>query len=187
VFSRWFIAKKDTCQAADQPALGICLSIPDAGLTYDLSMSTTRAPAIVRLFNPVARRLLGGGVPLGPNGLLTVRGRTSGQPRSTAVGVLEVDGRRWLIGAYGDVNWVRNLRIAKEGTLEISKRVEPIKSVELTPAEATAFFRDVLAPFVARQPLPLRIFAMRLLRQPITDPVGAASKYPVFELHAAAV
>ena len=128
--------------------------------------------------------MLGGGVPMGPNGLLTVRGRTSGQPRTTPVGVLEVDGRRWLIGAYGDVQWTQNLRTAGEGTIEVGKKSERIRSVELTPAQATVFFRDVLVPFMARQPLVLRLFVGRLLREPITDPVGAAGKYPVFELHA---
>ncbi len=146
-------------------------------------MATTKAPAFVRLFNPVARRLLGGGVPMGPNGLLTVRGRTSGQPRSTAVAVLEVDGRRFLIGAYGHVNWVRNLRAAGEGTIEVGHKSELIRAVELTPPEGATFFRDVLAPFVSRQPAPARFFARRLLRQPITDPVGASTRYPVFELH----
>lgn len=148
-------------------------------------MATSKAPALVRLFNPVARRLLGGGVPMGPNALLTVRGRTSGQPRSTAVAVLEVDGRRFLIGAYGHVNWVRNLRAAGEGTIEFGHRSEAVKAVELTPAEGAAFFRDILAPFVRRQPAPARFFARRLLRQPVTDPVGASTRYPVFELHRA--
>ena len=146
-------------------------------------MAATKAPALVRMFNPVARRLLGGGVPMGPNGLLTVKGRTSGQPRSTAVAVLELDGRRYLIGAYGHVNWVRNLRAAGEGTIEVGQRSEKIRAVELTPPEGAAFFRDILVPFVSRQPAPARFFARRLLRQPITDPVGASSKYPVFELH----
>jgi len=148
-----------------------------------MRMATTKAPTFVRLFNPVARRLLGSGVPMGPNGLLTVRGRTSGQPRSTAVAVLEVDGRRFLIGAYGHVNWVRNLRAAGEGTIEVNHRSEAIKAVELTPPEVATFFRDVLAPFVRRQPAPARFFAGRLLRQPITDPEGASTNYPVFELH----
>ncbi len=146
-----------------------------------------QAPALVRLFNPVVRRLLGGGVPLGPNGILTVRGRTSGQPRSTPVGVLELDGRRWLIGAYGDVHWTRNLRAARDGVLEVGKRSEKITAVELNAEEATAFFRDVLAPFIARQPRLLRLFVGRLLHGPLTDPVAAAGKYPVFELHGAVV
>ncbi|MEO6796392.1 MAG: nitroreductase family deazaflavin-dependent oxidoreductase [Candidatus Dormibacter sp.] len=143
-----------------------------------------RPNAFVRLSNPLVRRMLGGGVPMGPNGLLTVRGRTSGQPRTTPVGVLEVGGRRWLIGAYGDVQWTRNLRTAGEATIEVGKKAEQIRSVELTPEQATVFFRGVLGPFIARQPLPLRFFVGRLLREPLADPVGAAGKYPVFELHA---
>ena len=99
--------------------------------------------------------------------------------------VLEVDGRRFLIGAYGHVIWVRNLRAAGEGTIEVGHKAAPIKAVELTPAEVAAFFRDILAPFVSRQSAPARFFARRLLRQPITDPVGASTRYPVFELHPA--
>ncbi len=145
-----------------------------------------QAPAFVRLFNPLMRRMLGSGVPMGPNGLLTVRGRTSGQPRTTPVGVLDVDGRRWLIGAYGDVQWTRNLRAAHEAVLEFDKRRERITAVELSAEEATRLFRDILAPFLGRQPLPLRIFLKRLLHEPVADPEGAARKYPVFEIHPAA-
>ena len=35
-------------------------------------------PAFVSIFNPIASRLLRIGTPLGPNALLTVRGRKSG-------------------------------------------------------------------------------------------------------------
>src|SRR5437660_171443 len=55
-------------------------------------------PGIVGVFNPLARRLLRFGVPLGPNALLTVRGRKSGQPRTTPVALVEVEGGRWIIG-----------------------------------------------------------------------------------------
>ena len=40
------------------------------------------APWWVTLFTPIAKRLLGAGVPLGFNGLITIRGRTSGEPRT---------------------------------------------------------------------------------------------------------
>jgi hypothetical protein len=42
------------------------------------------APLWVRAFGPVARRLLTARVPLGPNRLLTVRGRSSGRSRPLA-------------------------------------------------------------------------------------------------------
>ena len=38
------------------------------------------APRRVTIFSPIARRLLAAGVPLGFNGLVTITGRTSGQP-----------------------------------------------------------------------------------------------------------
>ncbi|TAL05614.1 MAG: deazaflavin-dependent nitroreductase, partial [Chloroflexota bacterium] len=40
----------------------------------------TQAPAFVRASNPLTRRMLRLGMPMGPNVLLTVRGRTSGLP-----------------------------------------------------------------------------------------------------------
>ena len=53
-----------------------------------------RVPFFVPIFNPIARRLLGAGVPLGPNALLTVRGRRTGAPRTTPVALVELKGRR---------------------------------------------------------------------------------------------
>ena len=40
-------------------------------------------PWHIRIFSPVLQFMLGAGIPVGPNGLITVRGRTSGQPRTT--------------------------------------------------------------------------------------------------------
>jgi deazaflavin-dependent oxidoreductase (nitroreductase family) len=151
--------------------------------TREAQPSMARAPALVRLLNPLARRLLGTGLPMGPDTLLTVRGRTSGLPRTVPVAVLEDGGRRWLIGAYGDVNWVRNLRAAREGTIRVGGRPQRVGAVELGTEEAAAFFRDVLTPYVHRQPLLLRSFVTRLLRGILADPEAAASRYPVFELH----
>jgi deazaflavin-dependent oxidoreductase (nitroreductase family) len=65
----------------------------------------------------MVERLLRLGVKMGPMILLTVRGRKSGQPRTTPVAMTEHDGKRYLVGTFGDVNWVRNLRAAGEATL----------------------------------------------------------------------
>ena len=45
----------------------------------------------------IIKRLLRAGVPMGPMILLTVRGRTTGQPRTTPVDLLERNDRRWLV------------------------------------------------------------------------------------------
>src|SRR5438128_6663592 len=51
-------------------------------------------PEIFRVANPLVRRLMSVGVPTGSrNILLTVRGRRSGKPRTTPLGMLELDGR----------------------------------------------------------------------------------------------
>ena len=47
--------------------------------------SKARIPGFVELFNPIAQRMLGIGIPMGPNALITVRGRKSGEPRTTPV------------------------------------------------------------------------------------------------------
>ena len=90
------------------------------------------APFFVGLFNPIARRLLRGGLPMGPNALLTVRGRTSGLDRTTPVAVVSIDGRRWVIATFGDTNWARN-RAAQQATITINRRAEAVASRELSP------------------------------------------------------
>jgi deazaflavin-dependent oxidoreductase (nitroreductase family) len=146
----------------------------------DLPMS--RAPALVRLMDPLVRRLLRIGFPMGPNTLLTVRGRKSGQPRSAGVALVEIGGRRWVISAYGETHWVRNLRAAGQGELLVRGRQEPVEAAELTQDEAVAFFRDVVQPYVRRLPWPLRPVGWLFTRDIFADPAGTATKRPVFEL-----
>jgi deazaflavin-dependent oxidoreductase (nitroreductase family) len=145
--------------------------------------SHTRIPFFVPLFNPIARRLLGAGIPLGPNALLTVRGRKSGQLRSTPVAVVDINARRWIIGTFGEVNWVQNLRAAGEATLTIGKQQIAVKATELSTDEAAAFFKDVVIPYVRRVPLGTLLIGTVLgAKDILQDPDGAAPRHPVFEL-----
>ena len=141
-----------------------------------------RPPLAVRLFDPVLRRLLRTGLPMGPNSLITVRGRQSGEPRSAGVALIEIGGRRWVVSAYGETNWVRNLRAAQEATLTIRGRVESVAARELTPTEAAAFFRGELIPYVRAFSLPLRIVGRIFVGEILRDPAAAARRRPVFEL-----
>jgi deazaflavin-dependent oxidoreductase (nitroreductase family) len=145
-----------------------------------------RAPAFVRLVDPLVRRLLRIGLPMGPNTLLTVRGRTSGEPRSAGVALVEIGDRRWVISAFGETHWVRNLRAAREAVIHAGDRAEPVQAVELTIAEAADFFRDVLQPYVRSMPLPVRAVGRLFTRDILADPVRTASRRPVFELTAGA-
>ena len=144
------------------------------------------APAFVRRSNGFVRRLLGAGVPMGPNALVTIRGRTSGVARTTPLAIVEIDGRRWVIGAYGDVQWTRNLRAAGEATIRVGSRDEHVRARELSHDEAAAWFRDQLVPYAQRQTPVWRTAGQAIIKafapEVLTDPDAAAAIRPVFEL-----
>jgi deazaflavin-dependent oxidoreductase (nitroreductase family) len=149
-----------------------------------------RAPFFVRGSNPLTRRLLRAGMPMGPNTLLTVRGRTSGEPRSAPVAIVQTDGRRYVIGAYGEVQWVRNLRAAGEGTIREHGKEVTVTTRELDHDEAVEFFGVTLRGYVAHFPWFGRAFARFLFglvgKEVLDDPERAATTRPVFELTLAA-
>src|SRR5690242_2958080 len=93
---------------------------------------------VFSFFNPIARILLAAGVPLGFNGLITIRGRKSGLPRTTPVAIIAVAGRRWVWAPWGDVQWVRNLRVAGRATITVRRRQEDVRATELDQAEREA-------------------------------------------------
>lgn len=139
-------------------------------------------PPWVRFFNPIARLLLAVGVPMGPNVLLTVRGRRTGVLRTTPVAVIETSDRRWLLAPFGETDWVRNLRAARRATIRRGRRSEAVSAIELTPAERVAFIRDVLAPLARRMPLGAWI-VRNVDRIDVRDPEEAAQGRSIFELH----
>ena len=100
--------------------------------------------------------------------------------------VVSYEGRRYLIGAYGDVQWTRNLRAAGEAEFRLHGRTEHVTARELDRTAATAFFRDTLPGFVSRLPWFGRLFAAVFLRlvgpELLSDPERAAVTRPVFEI-----
>ena len=145
-------------------------------------MATARVPRHISLFAPLLERLMAVGVPLGPNVLLTTRGRTSGLPRTTGVAVVEFSGRRWVWCPWGDVHWVRNLRTAGRAEIDRRGRKEEVTATELDQAQRVAFFRDVLVPFA--RSIPGGFTLVRVVDGvDLHDPVRAAEGTRVFELH----
>jgi deazaflavin-dependent oxidoreductase (nitroreductase family) len=147
----------------------------------DKILPAAAAPRHVTFFTPIAKFFLRAGVPLGFNGLITVRGRTSGLPRTTPVAIIEVSGRRWVWAPWGEVHWVRNLREARSATITMRRREEEVRAIELDPAERVGFFRDVLGP-LARS-FPFGVSFIRLVDGvDLKDPEAAANGRRVFEL-----
>ena len=143
-----------------------------------------RAPFFVRFVNRIIKGWLRLGLPMGPMTLLTVRGRKTGQLRTTPVGLFEVDGHRYLFSTFGKVNWVYNLRVAHEGILTHGSHKETFAAAELAPEAAGPVMRDAFAPYLAS------IFLRPMLRSwydvtpgtSLNDFVNVAQSHPVFEL-----
>src|SRR5262245_32792918 len=102
-------------------------------MSHTSTLPMRRVPALVTFLNPLIRRLLGSGLPFGPNVLITVRGRTSGLPRTFPVAIIESGGRRYIQSPFGEVNWVRNLRAAGEGVVSKGSNREEVDAIEVRP------------------------------------------------------
>jgi len=96
------------------------------------------------LFNGVIAGLTRAGVSVWGSRVLAVRGRTSGEMRTTPVNLLTVDGERYLVAPRGVTQWVRNIRVAGEAELRVGRRVEPVRVVELADDEKPGLLRAYL-------------------------------------------
>lgn len=144
--------------------------------------SAAGVPRRVSLVSPFLKFLLAAGIPLGLNGLITIRGRTSGLPRTTPVAIIAFAGRRWVWAPWGEVHWVRNLRAAGRATITVRRREEEVSATELEQTQRVAFFRDVLGP-VARG-IPFGAWFVRVVDGVDLDrPLEIAEGRRVFELH----
>src|SRR2546423_15673859 len=95
----------------------------------------TSPPRSLRLFNRINIGVQRLGVPLEPQQLLTVTGRSSGQPRTTPVTPLTVGGRRYVIGGFAKGDWVANARANGDAVLRHGRRSENVRLVELPESE----------------------------------------------------
>ena len=141
-------------------------------------MSTLRVGTGMRVGNRMVVWLLKAGVRLGPNVVLTVRGRKSGLPRSVPVAIVELEGQRYLQSPYGQVEWVRNLRAAGTGTIQRGRRKEVVQATELTPAEAAPVLKSV----VRRVPGMLRRNYAVAPEAPLEEFERDAPNHPTFRL-----
>jgi deazaflavin-dependent oxidoreductase (nitroreductase family) len=97
------------------------------------------------LFNGAVGRLTRLGVSVYGSRVLYVKGRTSGEWRSTPVNPLRLaDGTRYLVAPRGNTQWVRNMRAAGGGELRIGRKVEPFTATEVADDAKPAILRAYL-------------------------------------------
>jgi hypothetical protein len=140
-----------------------------------------RPSAVERIFGSTLAFLVRIGVIRGHFYVLEVRGRKSGKTISVPVDPLDLDGRRYLVCARGESNWVRNARSAGEVVLARAMRRRRYAVRELSPSMRPPVLKAYLDRFAGE--------VQRFFPVPKGSPVEAfndlAPRYPVFDLQPA--
>lgn len=130
------------------------------------------------MFNSVLLLLTRLGIPVGPFSIVAVRGRKTGKSYTFPVTLVEQDGKRWLVSAYGEVSWVSNVRAAGEVTVTRGRRRERLIIRELSPEESAPVLKDYLTRFF---PFVRSYFAVAPEAE-VAAFVSEAPRHPVFQL-----
>jgi deazaflavin-dependent oxidoreductase (nitroreductase family) len=111
--------------------------------------------------------------------VLYVRGRSSGEWRTTPVDFFEFGGDRYLVAPRGVTQWVRNLRVAGEGKLRAGWR-----TISFTAAELPDDVKEpILRSYIKKWPLDIDEFFDGVHADaPAEDIVRIAPNHPVFRL-----
>jgi deazaflavin-dependent oxidoreductase (nitroreductase family) len=94
------------------------------------------------VFNRTVRRLTRWGVSVAGSRELRVRGRTSGEWRSTPVNLLSISDQRYLVAPRGTTQWVRNIRVNPAAELRVGRRSESFRAEELPDTEKVPVLRE---------------------------------------------
>ena len=116
--------------------------------------ASTGTPAVTRYikparssnaFNDSVAWLTRLGISVLGSRVLYVRGRSTGELRSTPVNLLTSGGARYLVAPRGVTQWVRNVRAADgEAQLRVGRRSEDVRLVELADDDKPALLRAYL-------------------------------------------
>jgi len=101
------------------------------------------------VFNKAVAGLTSMGVSVLGSRILAVRGRKSGEWRTTPVNLLVIDGQQYLVSPRGQTQWVRNLRVSHEGELRLGRRAEPFTATEVSDDDKPAILRAYLTRWKA--------------------------------------
>src|SRR5690348_9967361 len=131
-----------------------------------------------KLFNRVFGFLAGMGIAPSFIYLLEVRGRKSGKIYSTAVNLMELDGKQFLVAPRGRTQWVRNAEAAGEVTLKRGAFHKKFRLQEISAPEKLPILKRYLDGY--------RSAVQRYFSVPAGSPpegfAEVADRHPAFEL-----
>ena len=132
------------------------------------------------VFNNTVARLTRLGISVWGSRVLYVRGRSTGELRSTPVNLLTVDGTRYLVAPRGTTQWVRNVRAADgEAELRVGRRTEHVRAIELADDDKPA----ILRAYLKRWKMEVGVFFDGVdARAPEAKLLQIAPGYPVFRV-----
>jgi deazaflavin-dependent oxidoreductase (nitroreductase family) len=106
--------------------------------------TTPMGRRVGKLSNGLVAGLTRAGISVRGSRVLSVRGRKSGEWRSTPVNPLSYEGKRYLVSPRGQTQWVRNMRVAGGGELRVGRRAEAFTARELPDERKPALLREYL-------------------------------------------
>jgi deazaflavin-dependent oxidoreductase (nitroreductase family) len=132
-----------------------------------------------KVFNAVAKWLTARGISLLGSRILAVRGRKSGQTRTTIINLFTYEGSQYLLAPRGQTEWVRNLRAAGEGELRLGRRIQRFAPVEIADADKEPLIRLYLRKWAWETGA---FFDGLKADSPAADIEAAAPGFPVFQI-----
>jgi deazaflavin-dependent oxidoreductase (nitroreductase family) len=134
-----------------------------------------------RIFNRIVAMATKTGLSVAGSRTLTVVGRKSGEPRTTPVNPLEIDGVTYLVAPRGTTQWVRNLRAAGEGELKLGRKTTRFRGEEVPDDKKL----PILKAYLDKWAWEVGAF-FELEKDPSDESIrGIAHLHPVFRVHAA--
>jgi deazaflavin-dependent oxidoreductase (nitroreductase family) len=130
-------------------------------------------------FNTAAKWCTARGISLLGSRVLAVRGRKSGEVRTTVVNLFTYEGERYLLAPRGHTQWVRNLRAAGEGELRLGRRRQQFTPVEIADPDKPALIRLYLRKWAWETGA---FFDGLKADSPDADVAAAAPGFPVFRI-----
>ena len=143
-----------------------------------LFYSDWRPTRLGRIANRIMAWWAATGLPPSFQQTIEVRGRTSGEPRSSPIVVATVDGNRYLVSMLGPQSeWVRNVVAADGEAVLRHGRRERVRLVSVPPEERAPVLREyVRIATSGRRHFPLEPGA------PESEFAAIADRYPVFRI-----